>query len=119
VREREDLLADGDRDGQAGDPGRGGSTVPAVDRTEHTPARYREHEYARRPGRLIARGRSGPAQGVAQDQLFQGLAAGKPQRAWAQPADGARRQFKHGGSRQDAAAIDAQLGIDRAAGEAG
>ena len=30
----------------------------------------------------------------------------------------ARRQFKHGGSRQDAVAIDAQLGIDRAAGEA-
>ena len=89
-----------------------------MDRTEHTRARYREHEYARRPGRLIARGRSGLAHGVAQTSSSRVLLPGSRSAREHSPPDGARRQFKHGGSRQDAAAVDAQFGIDRAAGEA-
>jgi hypothetical protein len=80
VRERADRLADGDRNGQAGDPWYGGGAVPAFDGAQHARARDREHVYS---GGLrgMAGGGDRLAEGAGQDELFEGLAAGEAQRA--------------------------------------
>src|ERR1039457_3225024 len=76
-----DALAGGDGDRQAGDSGHGGCAGVAFYGAQHAGPRYGEHEHAGGPGRVTGGCRGGPAQGVGQYQLFQGLAAGEVQRA--------------------------------------
>jgi hypothetical protein len=53
----------------------------------------------------------------AASSSFQGGAAGEAQRAGAQAADAACRQFEHGGPGLAVVVIDAQFGVDGPAGE--
>jgi hypothetical protein len=75
--------------------------------------RHREHEYPARP-RCLGGGGGWVAQGAGDDQLFEAPAAGEPERAGTQAADGACCQFQHGGS----GAGDAELRVHRAGPQA-
>src|SRR5499427_3422886 len=80
---------------------------------EDSAARNGDHHHPRRGARPLERGH-GPAEGMADDDLFEGHAGAEAEGARAQAADGARGELDEPGTRF----VDPELDVDRPVREA-